>query len=231
MKTPQTRFVDIPAVSILKGVIVLARNDAYETLTIDDKVPNTLDFIELLTEHYETIYITDVNGLIEGKAQVKLIREVSEFCEVWLDAGVAEVENIYDLFVAGAHEVVLSSKTLGSIMELALAVELSENLIFELDYDNGVVSPNGQIRDMSPEKLGSELMDIGIERVIFADLARIAKNKSLETSIIQSLINQGLKVYVGGGVKHWDKALLEKQGATGAILELVDVLQHGKVDL
>lgn len=229
-KTPDKKFCEIPAISILNGSIVLARGKSYETLTIDNKVPDTLNLIEMITEHYETIYLMDLNGLIDDRPQVKFIKEVTDFCDIWLEAGVNKAENIYDLFVAGAQEVVLSSKTLDSFLELAHAFDLSENLIFELDYHDGIISPSTQIQDMSPYKFGEELIDIGIERLIFADLGRIGEKKSVEKKIIDSLIDLGFDLYIGGGVKISDSLLFRKLKASGSIVELTDVLHHGPVE-
>jgi uncharacterized protein related to proFAR isomerase len=226
----QSELLEVPAVSIYNGTIVVAQGEQYETLTIDHKVPDTLDLLEVITENYETIYVTDINGLLEGKPQINIVKKMNDFCEVWLDAGVSEAENIYDLLVAGVQEVIISSKTLESLLELARAHELSENIIFELDYDNGILSPNLQISDMSPDKLGSEIKDIGLDRLIFADIARIQTNKSLESDSIIALSQLGFKLYVGGGIKLRDISMLNKLNVSGAIIELVNILQYGRVE-
>jgi uncharacterized protein related to proFAR isomerase len=223
-------FKEIPAISILDRTIVIARGDEYESLTIDSAVPNALDLIEIVTENYNTVYISDINGLMRGSPQTLLIKEISDFCEVWIDAGVNNSESVYDLFVAGASEVIISSKTLTDLLELAKAFELSENIIFELDYSNGTISPNIQIRDMSPKDLCEELIDLGINRIIFADLDRVSEKKSIEQNILRDLSQFDLEIYVGGGIKLNDAPLLEKLGASGAIIELVDILEHGKVE-
>ena len=223
-------FKEIPAISILDKTIVLARGDEYESLTIDSTIPNALDMIEIVTENYNTVYLTDINGLMRGSPQTSLIKEIADFCEVWIDAGVNDSESVYDLFIAGASEVIISSKTLTDLLELAKAFELSENIIFEIDYSNGIISPNNQIRGMSPKDLCEELIDLGIDRIIFADLDRISEKKSIEQNILRDLAELDLKIYVGGGIKLSDAPLLEKLGASGAIIELVDILEHGKVD-
>jgi uncharacterized protein related to proFAR isomerase len=223
-------FQEIPAISVLDGNIVLARENKYETLTIDNKVPNTLDLIELITENYPKIYLMDIKAITTGNAQIKFIKKLSEFCEVWLEAGIKDSESIFDLFVAGAQEVVLSSKTLVDFLELAKAHELSENLIFELDFLEGIVSPSGQLRAMKTDQLGEEVLDLGMNKVIFADLGRIEATKPIEQNVIQKLTKLGLEIYVGGGIKLYDTPLLQKLGAKGSIVELTDILQHGKVD-
>ncbi len=223
-------FLEIPAVSIYNGKIVIAHEGKYETLTIDNKIPDTLDLLEIITENYGTLYMIDVNGLLENKPQLDFLKKIIDFCEVWLDAGISETEYIYDPLIAGAQEIILSSKTLGSLMELARAFELSENIVFEMDYDNGIISPSIQIRDMTPAKLGEEIKDIGISKVIFADFSRIQKEKSIETAIIKKLLDQEFKVYVGGGIKLRDMSTLRSLLVSGAIIELIDVLKYGKVD-
>jgi phosphoribosylformimino-5-aminoimidazole carboxamide ribotide isomerase len=224
-------FLEIPAVSILKKTIVVAQGNKYETLTIDNKVPDALDLLELITEKYETIYVTDLSGLLDGKPQVEFIHKLAGFCNVWVDSGVINSENIYDLFVAGAEEVILSSKTINGLIEVARAYELSENLIFQIDYDEGILSQNMQLQSMPIEHLVRELKDIGIKRVIFADLSRIGSRKRLNVPIISELLRTGSRVYVGGGVKHGDVSSLKGLGTAGALLELVDVLKYGKVEL
>jgi uncharacterized protein related to proFAR isomerase len=220
----------MPAISILNGTIVITRNNKYESLTIDNKIPDALDLIELITEKYETIYLADINGLNEKKPQINLIRNLTDFCEIWLEAGVVEAENIYDLLVAGAQNLVLSTKTLDSLMELANAFELSENLVFEIDYSEGsIISPNTQLRDMPPNKLAQELKDIGLDRIIFADLDRIGTNFNLKSEIVRSLVELDMSVYIGGGIKVKDVYELERLGTSGAIIELTDILQYGRV--
>jgi uncharacterized protein related to proFAR isomerase len=223
-------FLEIPAISVMDKTIVLAQGSEYESLTIDDEVPDALDLIELITENYEIVYITDINALMKSDPQIKFIRSVSDFCEVWLDGGVFNCESVYDLLVAGAQEVVVSSKTMENLMELAKACDLSENIIFELDFSAGVVSPNAQLQNMTPKKLAEEIKDLGISKLIFADLDRIGKKKTLERYIIQSLIELELEVYVGGGIKFSDLSMLKKLGAYGAIIELTDILKYGKVE-
>lgn len=222
-------FKYIPAISLMDKTIVLAHGKKYETLTIDEKVPDALDLIEIVTENYNTIYMMDINGLTKSKPQMNLVKELSEYCEVWLDAGVSTSEDVYDLLVAGAHEVIVSSKTLKDLFELARAYELTEKIIFEIDYAQGVISPNSQLMNMQPDILAEEVNDIGINRIIFADLDRIGTNKALERRIIQSLVAKDLQVFVGGGVKLADVPLLKKLRTRGAIVELTDILKHGKV--
>jgi len=223
-------FMEIPAISIMDKTIVIARGDEYESLTIDKAIPDALDLIEIVTENYNKVYLSDINGLMHGNPQTRMIKEISDFCEVWIDAGINNSESIYDLFIAGATEVIISSKTLTDLLELAKAFELSENIIFEIDYSNGTISPNNQIRDMSPKDLCEELIDLGINRIIFADLDRVSEKKSIERNILRDLAEQDLKIYVGGGIKLSDVPLLEKLGASGAVIELVDILEHGKVE-
>ncbi|WP_455392794.1 HisA/HisF-related TIM barrel protein [[Eubacterium] cellulosolvens] len=223
-------FLEIPAISLMDKTIVIVHEENYETLTIDNQVPDALDLIEIITENYNTIYLMDINGLTLGNPQLEVVREISDFCEVWLDAGIADSEGVYDLLVAGAQEVVLATKTLKDFFELAKTYELTENLIFELDYDGEVISPGIQLMDMSPEKLGDEILNIGINRMIFGDLGRIGTNKPLESDLIRALVQQGLELYVGGGVKLTDVPTLKKLGAQGAIIELTDILKHGQVN-
>ena len=224
------KFLEIHEISILNGSIVIAHAGKYETLTINNKIPDTLDLIELITENYETIYLADINGLLQGKPQLELIHKIVEFCEVWLDAGVSESEQVYDLFVAGVQDVVLSSKTISGLLELARAYELSENLIFEFDYDHGLITSSSQLRKMQITDLAKEIKDIGINRLIFADISRIDKNKSIEREIIRKLTIPGVRLYVGGGIKLKDTSTLRSLGTAGAIVELVDVLKYGKVE-
>jgi uncharacterized protein related to proFAR isomerase len=225
-------FSEIPAISIYNKTIVLAREGKYESLTIDDKVPDPLDLIEIITENYPKIYLSDINGLTQNKPQLKMIRQIVDLAEVWVEAGVNSCESVYDLLVAGAHEVVIASKTIPDLFQLAESFDLTENIIFELDYSGteGVLSPNPRLSAMQPQELAKEIAELGIKRLIFADLDRIGNSKPIEQDVIRSLTKLGLQVYVGGGIRLKDISTIKYLGASAAILELTNVLSYGKVD-
>ena len=225
-------FFEIPAISIYNKTIVLARGKKYESLTIDDKVPDPLDLIEIITENYPKIYLSDINGLTQNKPQIKMIHQIVDLAEVWLEAGVINSESVYDLLVAGAHEVVIASKTIPDLFQLAESFELTENIIFELDHSDaeGVLSPNPRISNMQPLEVVTEVAELGIKRVIFADLDRIGSSKPIEQNIIRSITKLGLQVYIGGGIRLNDISTVKSLGASGALLELTNVLSYGKVD-
>ncbi|MCK5559670.1 MAG: hypothetical protein KAJ51_03715 [Thermoplasmata archaeon] len=226
----QTRgFLVMPAISILNGRIVMAHKNKYQRLKIDNVIPKPADFIELLAdEHgYSTVFITDINGVTKNNPQIGLIRKISEAAEIWLDAGVRNGDSVIDLFIAGAERVVLGTKTIDALEELEIAHELSENILFGLDYHhNKIVSCNTTLQARDPLAVLNEVTRMGIKKVVFTDLGRIGTTEPLNLRLIKSIVSKRVELYVGGGIKKSQAYDLSKSGVKGVLVELTNIIKE-----
>jgi uncharacterized protein related to proFAR isomerase len=226
---PLEHFEIIPAISIRRGRIVQARGDKYRTFKIRGIEPNTLDLIDILYETFDTLLILDLDGIYKNKPAIGLYKKISQLGDFWVDGGVRYCDTVIDLLITGAQYAVLSSKTLNDLNELREAFELSENIIFGLDYNNGILSPDDDIRQRTPREIIKEVHDIGINTCLFADLGRVDSNDPLNFEIIRSFMGIDLSIYVGGGIKSADLGALNTLKTKGAIIELKDVIENPEI--
>jgi uncharacterized protein related to proFAR isomerase len=222
-------FDIIPAISVQRGHIVRAKDNRYIPFSFRKVRPDTLDLIDILYETFEVILILDLDGIYRNKPAVDLYKNISQLGDFWIDGGVRYCDAVIDILVTGAQKVVISTKTLADLNELKEAYELTENIVFGLDYNNGILSPNESLRTRSPIEVLKEVGGFGIETCLFADLARVDANKTLENNLIRQMVDTGINLYVGGGVKSRELRELSKLKISGAVVELQSVLKNPEV--
>jgi len=213
----------IPAINLFKGIPVIKGTEGYEPL--EDKDGNKMDIHELideLKERFNRILITDINGINRDKPQLELSRELSTKMKLWIDAGSRTRDGAIDILVAGAERVVLGTKTLIDLGELEKALELSENVVLDIDYDDGIVSPRKTIREMSPLSLVEEVKRIGVEEIIFTDLKHLSSEAFFNIDVGKALLKSDMKIYFHG---RFDKGIETFKGMNlaGVMME-VEVL-------
>ena len=189
----------IPAINLFKGMPVIKGIQGYEPL--QDKDGKNMDVHELIDElkgSFNKILITDINGINRDKPQLELYQDMSTKMKLWIDAGPRSKDGAIDILVAGAEKVVLGTKTLRGLEELEKVVELSENVVLGIDYDNGIVTPKKRIREMSPLSLVNEAKNLGIEEIIFTDLKHLASDSHFSMDIGATLLQANMKIYFHG---------------------------------
>ncbi|UCE74287.1 MAG: hypothetical protein JSV56_00910 [Methanomassiliicoccales archaeon] len=199
MDTEKKIIENIPALSVYRGMPVIKGEEKYEPL--QDKDKNVLGLKEILDElskRFEKVLLTDLNGIERDKPQLELFRLLPKKMESWIDAGTRYGPGIIDILVAGADYVVLSTKTLKNLNELEKALELSENIVLNIDFEEGIVSPHKSIREMSPWDLTREVENFGIETIIFTDLKNLVSNESFGWDVGRTLLASNMKIYFHG---------------------------------
>lgn len=224
MDTNKYKFEIIPAVNLYKGAPVVKWQNGYEPLlNKDEKVMDINGLIELLKDRFDKALITDINGINKNRPQLDLYRDISKKIELWVDAGSRIRDGAIDILVAGAAKVVLGTKTLLDLEELERTCELSENVIFEIDYDDGIVSPKKKIREMSPSQLIGKVKNQGIEDIIFTDLKHLSSDSHFNLDIAGTLLAENLKLYIHGRFDPENK-MLNNLNYAGLITEVETIL-------
>lgn len=157
------------------------------------------------------------------RPQLELFKDISRKMKLWIDAGSRSRDCAIDTLVAGAEKVVISTKTLVDLEELEKILELSENVAFDIDYDNGIVSPNKRIREMSPLSLADELKNLGVEEVIFTDFKHLHSDSNFNFDIGKTLFRSDLKIYFHGRFDESTK-MLKDLNLAGVIIEVEKLL-------
>lgn len=214
----------IPAINLFKGIPVIKGTEGYEPL--EDKDGNKIDIHELideLKERFDRVLITDINGINRDKPQLELSRELSTKMKLWIDAGSRSRDGAIDVIVAGAERVVLGTKTLIDLGELEKALELSENVVLGIDYDDGIVSPKKTIREMAPLGLVEEVKSLGVEEIIFTDLKHLSSEVHFSVDVGKALLKSNMKIYFHG---RFDRGLGTFKGMNlaGVIVEVENIL-------
>ncbi|UCH87893.1 MAG: hypothetical protein JSV49_06385 [Thermoplasmata archaeon] len=226
---PLKHFEVIPCVSIRKGRLVKIEGNKIKPLKFRGIVPNTLDTMDILFETFETILVMDQDGIIKNKPAIDLYRKISQLGDFWVDGGARVADGVIDLLVGGAQYAVLSTKSLCDLNELREAFSLSENIIFGLEFNNGILSPDLTLRNRPPFDVIREVREIGLETCVFADIGRVVKNSNLDRESIRSLLKTRMRLYISGGIKCSDLSTLNSLGVNGAIVDIEEILNNPQV--
>jgi uncharacterized protein related to proFAR isomerase len=226
---PKAPLDVVPTMSVRDGEVVIVRDGRYERLEDEDGAP--LDpalFAEQVLKQYPRLMVVDINGIETNRPQVELIQELGDLGEIWVDAGLRYAESAIDVLVAGASAVVLCTKTIAGVDQLAAAVEMSDSVYLGIDWNGALVGEDEQFRHMSPKSLRDVASNLKFPKLAFTDLGRSSKSKPLEAEMIRELAAGPIPVYVGGGVMESDLEELGKLGAAGALLSVLSIVTEAK---
>lgn len=215
-------FLAMPSMAIKGNRVVVAVDDSYELLELDGTLVPPERLAQGLFEHYNVIHILDVDGYLNESAHLSFIQKTCEMGELWVDAGSRIGDGVIDLMMAGAAQAVICTKAIGGLREVVNAYELSEDLIFQIDYKYGVLASNKAMAKLSMDEIIAEVMDIGISRFILADYGAMEKKKGpdLELWSFVKKKHPGIELYGAGGIKAKHAIELKTAGLSGAVLDL-----------
>lgn len=173
--------------------------------------------IEKILEEHGKILFHDMDGILQNRPQLDLIKKW-EGKGIWVDAGVRFAEGAMDLLVAGAEKVVLGTRSLRGMGELKKACDLSEDIIFEIDFQGETLQKNITIKSSSSLDLIKTAEDMGIDICIFFDESGI-----MDSSILSSSPVEKLSLYAGL-VKKSDVSYLKRFGIRGAVVDISELI-------
>ncbi|MCK5309457.1 MAG: hypothetical protein KAJ64_02310 [Thermoplasmata archaeon] len=218
----------IPAMTILHRRVAIVENGRYEYLQNPEgqfRSPTKL------AQEFDSneIFILDIDGLERSSPNLGTIRKIAAYKDIWLDAGTQDVEDMMDLFVSDASQVIFGTKSLRNIRELEEAAELSEKIILSIDYHGKIISPDREISGMSIDQLVDAVKDFeGLGTAILMDLGSQKDKTPVDMGHITSLVNAFSEVYVSAHVIPEDFSNLEDAGIKGIIWDFRTI---GEVDL
>jgi uncharacterized protein related to proFAR isomerase len=217
-------FDIIPALNVFKGLPVIKGDKGYEPMRDEEgKDIKILELIDELSERFDKVMITDLNGINKDRPQLELLKQLSGKMEMWVDAGSRFSEGAIDIIIAGADKVVFGTKTLRHLDQIEDALELSENVILGIDYDDGIISPNKDIRDMTPAHLAELSVSYGIKEIIFSDLKHLTSSTRFASDIGYTLLDKDMDIYFHGRFED-DMKMMRNKGVFGAISEVETLL-------
>ncbi|MGA1820454.1 MAG: HisA/HisF-related TIM barrel protein [Thermoplasmatota archaeon] len=229
------RFVDpgtpggfelVPSLAVMGPTPVWVRDDRYNPIRIDGENVSVVKLVSDLAAEFGTVHYIDILGIRKGVVEWDVFwAAVEKSDRIWADMGVIYSDGLIDVIMAGAQEVVVTTKMIDSLEEIVSSFELTENLILQVDYDGSIVSRDRDIRKMSPGQLIEELASFGMEMFILDDI------REGRTSIKRDLLDQVLeKVPEGGRLYAGIEELHEIEelagaGVSGAIISCSKLLE------
>jgi len=119
-----------------------------------------------LSEKFEKVYVADLDGIQKNKPQLDVVQEICDELPTMYEGGVRFASNVIDMLITGADRAVIGTSTLSSLEDLRGAFKLSENIIFKVDYRDGIVSFDKDIAGRDFLALARDVSDIGIREII-----------------------------------------------------------------
>jgi phosphoribosylformimino-5-aminoimidazole carboxamide ribotide isomerase len=171
------------------------------------------------------LYVADLDA-IEGRGpDVALTRTIASMgAPLWLDAGIASVDDAGRALDCGATRVIVALETLPSLQVLE---SISKNagpdrVAFSLDLRNGQpITCAPELAQQQPEELVARAVDAGADTVIVLDLARVGTGRGLDLQLIARLkaTSASVRLFAGGGVRGvGDLEHLRNAGCNGALV-------------
>lgn len=230
--TPEQKLDVVPTVSIKDGEVVVVRSGRYERLEDEDGRPlEPSFFVEQVLKQYPKVLVVDINGIEDNRPQVELLTDIADQGEIWVDPGARFAEGIIDILVSGVSAVVMGTKTIAGVDQLAAAFEMSEMVYLGIDWNGKVQSQSEELKHMSPRSLSDIAGNLGIKKLLFSDLSRTVsavdgrkESRPLQEKMILELASGPVPLYVGGGIVENDLAELKRLGAQGALLSVLSIV-------
>jgi phosphoribosylformimino-5-aminoimidazole carboxamide ribonucleotide (ProFAR) isomerase len=227
-------FLVIPAVSLRRGKVVVVNNGKYEPLTdVDDRELTIYDFASMFLEDYSTILVLDIDGIEQRRPQLTQVQTIAPVKNVWWDPGVRNLDDMMDAFTAGAHRVVVGTKTVWDLQELKSCQEFSADYVLSLDWADGILSRDANIGQADPISFLKMMHEGGVRRVLFTQLGPVKAGSRIDVDFVEEMSQVTRRLYLGGSGFSLDTA--DEVGRSdldvkGVIVGVMDIIRESIVD-
>jgi phosphoribosylformimino-5-aminoimidazole carboxamide ribotide isomerase len=170
------------------------------------------------------LYVADLDAIDHKVPQPEALDSiVRSGASVWLDSGVASVEDAERAVETGAERLIVGLETLPTFEVLeSMCQTAGPRVVFSLDLRDG--TPVSTARDWGrhrPEALARRAVTAGVTGVIVLDLARVGSGSGLDFGMLSRIRRRvpSVPVYAGGGVRSIaDIEQLQRVGCEGALV-------------
>jgi len=165
------------------------------------------------------IYMLDLAGINRANPNFDVTRHLGKRCDVWLDSGGREPEEVMDGYMLDVERVVAGSKTLPSADSFAALYALSSEVLPCLDWDGHVVWREPRETQVELPDVAKALRGIGFSTICVMDLRRLGSELGPDPALLSTLEGLDLEVYVGGGLQESDVLRLGERGFAGGLVD------------
>ena len=165
------------------------------------------------------VFMLDLAGVNRANPNFEVTRHLVKRCDVWLESGGREPEEVMDGYMLDVERVVAGSKTLASLDAFSVLYALSSEVLPCLDWDGKVVwrdvrEDRGDLREDV-----KALREIGFSAVCVMDLRRLGSELGPDPAFLAALDGLDLELYVGGGLQESDVLRLGERGFAGGLVD------------
>ena len=233
-------MIIIPAVDIKNGKCVRLLQGRMEDETVYSDTPWEMA-LRWQKAGGTIVHIVDLNGAFEGygvndDAVREIVKRVDMVTE--LGGGIRNMVRINALLDMGVDRVILGTAAVENPALVSEAIEKygPEKIIVGIDAKNGIAATRGWTEEggQSAVELGLDMKDLGIERIIYTDIARDGMLTGPNIAETENMARKtGLKITASGGVSSLDDIRALKQIEHSGVDSVITgkALYEGKFEL
>ncbi len=165
------------------------------------------------------VFLLDLSGINRANPNFEVTRHLVKRCDVWLDSGGREPEEVMDGYMLDVERVVAGTKTLASIDAFAGLYALSTDVLPCIDWDGKVVWRGGRVGPTDLREVVNRLRSIGFPSVCVVDLRRLGTELGPDPLLLETLQGLDLELYIGGGLQESDVIRLGEGGFAGGLVD------------
>ena len=176
----------------------------------------------------DRFYVADLDA-IEGRDLNREIHDrlAAEGFELWLDAGVRDLESLEPLsgIVADRLRIVVGLESVAGPAALGAIIERigPDRAMFSLDLDEGKprIAPGAAWLSDDPQGIASRAIELGIRSLILLDLARVGMDRGIGTEPLLTWLRARypeVALGAGGGVRGMDDVLRLRECGASSVL-------------
>jgi phosphoribosylformimino-5-aminoimidazole carboxamide ribotide isomerase len=199
-----------------------------------DPVELARAYRDLLVFH--ELYLADLDAIAGGEQDHALYSELTGLgLDVWIDAGVRSENDLPALVENRRITIVVGLETIRGSSELEAILHLAgeDRVVFSLDLFAGVprVSANAAWISSDPDDLASEVVNLGVRRLLLLDLSRVGTGSGTGTEALLTRLSArhpGLEITLGGGISGLEKIHAVRDQGAAAVL-VGSALHDGRI--
>ncbi len=200
-------MIIFPAIDIIGGQCVRLTEGDFARKTVYSSHPAEMA-LQWQEQGAKYLHLVDLDGALAGSNKNKVaIQEVlgSVDIPVQLGGGIRSLDNIEYWLEHGISRVILGSVAVKNPSVVAEAIRKfgSEKIVVGIDAKDSMVAVQGweQVSSLRAMDLGNKMADMGVQRIIFTDIARDGMLQGINIAATMEMARQtGLRVIASGGV-------------------------------
>jgi len=165
------------------------------------------------------VLLLDLAGINRANPNFEVTRHLVKRCDVWLDSGGREPEEVMDGYMLDAERVVAGTKTLASVEAYADLFSLSTEVLPCIDWDGRVVWGEAREGLGDLREVLNRLRTIGFTSACVVDLRRLGTELGPDPGLLEIVEGLDLSLYIGGGLQESDVLRLGERGFAGGLVD------------